>query len=69
MNDQNINPELKKSNQIDQNTENDSTIKTGLDKWNERLDENLEPEDQADVQADENAEDFQDEADENAKSV
>ena len=69
MNDQNINPELRKSNQIDQNTENDSTIKTGLDKWNERLDENLEPEDQADVQADENAEDFQDEADENAKSV
>jgi hypothetical protein len=69
MNDQNINPELKKSNQIDQNTETDSTVKTGLDKWNERLDENLEPEDQADVQADENAEDFQDEADENAKSV
>ena len=69
MNNQNINPEHKKSNQIDQNTETDSTVKTGLDKWNERLDENLEPEDQADVQADENAEDFQDEADENAKSV
>ena len=69
MNDQNINPEPKKSNQIDQHTESDSTVKTGLDKWNERLDENLEPEDQADVQADENAEDFQDEADENAKSV
>ena len=69
MNDQNINPEPKKSNQIDENTETDSTVKTGLDKWNERLDENLEPEDHYDIQADENAEDFQDEADENAKSV
>ena len=29
--------------------------KTGLDDWNDRLDENLEPETEGDEQADENA--------------
>jgi len=36
----------------------DHTNKTGLDQWNERLDENLEGESKGDPQADENAKQY-----------
>ncbi len=53
MNAQNINPENSK-------TPKSGDIKpTGLDEWNARLDNNLEPEAGGDVLADENAENFQ----------
>jgi hypothetical protein len=66
MNDQNLDPN--KSGTTDKNqTETNNPTKTGLDAWNDRLDENLEPEAEGDVEADENAEDFQESADEDAK--
>ena len=40
---------------IEKNQENPSH---GLNDWNDRLDENLEPENHSDVVADENAKDF-----------
>ena len=66
MNDQNINPGrtgITVKNQPDTNNVN----KTGLDEWNDRLDENLEPQGEGDVQADENAGDFQQSAEDEAK--
>ncbi len=38
------------------NSEDDS--ENGLDKWNDRLDENIEPEDHNDIAADKKAKDF-----------
>ncbi|WP_316790728.1 hypothetical protein [Pedobacter frigoris] len=35
--------------------------KTGLDEWNDRLDNNLEPENTGDEQADENAREYSEE--------
>ena len=67
MNSQNINPEASHEDQKSPAPKNGNLNKTGLDEWNDRLDNNLEPEGEADVQADENAEDFQDDADDEAK--
>jgi hypothetical protein len=66
MNDQNLNPGKTGTSNKNQAEINNSN-KTGLDKWNDRLDENLEPQGEGDVEADENAEDFQESADNNAK--
>ncbi|MFP5080775.1 hypothetical protein [Pedobacter sp. JCM 36344] len=63
MNDQNINPEPVKKNDSCQAPKNNKLNKTGLDQWNDRLDNNLESEGEANMQADENAEDFKDSAD------
>ena len=67
MNNQNINPTGTKDYNEGQLPKSGNLTKTGLDEWNDRLDENLEPEGQADVQADENAEEFHDAADDEAK--
>jgi hypothetical protein len=67
MNSQNINPEASNENHESPAPTNGNLNKTGLDEWNERLDNNLEPEAEADVQADENAEDFQEKADTEVK--
>jgi hypothetical protein len=67
MDNQNIDPQQTANDEAGKTPSIDNTPKTGLDEWNERLDENLEPEGEADPEADEKAEDFQDEADENAK--
>ena len=67
MNNQNINPAGSKNNEERHLPKSVNLTKTGLDEWNDRLDENLEPEGQADVQADENAEEFHDAADDEAK--
>jgi hypothetical protein len=67
MNNQNINPQHSKENNESPAPNNGDLTKTGLDEWNERLDENLEPEGEADVQADENAEDFQNDVNTDAK--
>ena len=67
MSEQNINPETSKVNSKSEAPKSGNLNKTGLDEWNDRLDQNLEPEGKGDVQADENAEDFQDSADDNAK--
>jgi len=66
MNEQNIQPQPGANKNVDQSKAK-NTKNTGLDNWNDRLDNNLEPEAEADVQADENAEDFQESADDDAK--
>jgi hypothetical protein len=66
MDNQNIDPQQTANDEACKTPLNNNTPKTGLDEWNERLDENLESEAQADPEADEKAEDFQDEADQNA---
>ena len=66
MDNQNIDPQQEANDQAGKTPSTNTTPKTGLDEWNERLDENLEPEGEADPEADEKAEDFQDEADDNA---
>lgn len=48
--------ELPKDNQ----PENKDRLEDGLDEWNKRLDENLEPEDKNDIAADANAKKFSD---------
>ncbi|RZK73663.1 MAG: hypothetical protein EOO92_18155 [Pedobacter sp.] len=58
MSEQNINP-----NTTNEKTKTGNLNKTGLDEWNDRLDNNLEPEKQGDISADENAENYQKEAD------
>ncbi|RZL17613.1 MAG: hypothetical protein EOO89_07245 [Pedobacter sp.] len=67
MNNQNINPEASNQDHESPAPKNGNLNKTGLDEWNDRLDNNLEPEGEADVQADDNAEDFQDEADDKVR--
>ena len=67
MNSQNINPEPSKENNESPAPKQGNMTKTGLDEWNDRLDENLEPQDEGDVQADENAGDFQQSAEDEAK--
>ena len=67
MSEQNINPETSKVNSKSEAPKSGNLNKTGLDEWNDRLDENLEPEGQADIQADENAEEFHEAADDEAK--
>ncbi|WP_293787011.1 hypothetical protein [uncultured Pedobacter sp.] len=47
--------DLPKSNFTEENARNPEK---GLDNWNERLDENLEPEAHNDIDADEKAKDF-----------
>lgn len=49
------NPARGNNGLIDKNIENPQK---GLNDWNDRLDENLEPEEHNDVVADENAKDF-----------
>ena len=49
------NPAKEKDGLIHENIENPQK---GLNDWNDRLDENLEPEEHNDVVADENAKDF-----------
>ncbi|MBC7567389.1 MAG: hypothetical protein H7223_10555 [Pedobacter sp.] len=66
MNDQNINSEPIKKSDSGQVPKNDKLNKTGLDEWNNRLDNNMEPEGEANMQADENAEDFKDSLDDEA---
>lgn len=52
MQNQNINPQKKEAGlPTDENRSN-------LDKWNDRLDNNLEPETEGDAEADENATDY-----------
>ncbi|MEJ7556770.1 MAG: hypothetical protein WKF66_00580 [Pedobacter sp.] len=67
MDDQNLNPKAAKDSADIQSPSNGNVNKTGLDDWNDRLDNNLESEGAADVQADQNAEDFQQSADNEAK--
>ena len=64
MSEQNIHPDP--NNKVDKTG---NINKSGLDAWNERLDNNLEPEKQGDIAADENAENFQKEADQNASEI
>lgn len=56
MNEQNIDPKPTGSQEVPKTGNLD---KTGLDEWNARLDNNLEPEAEADTTADENAEEYQ----------
>ncbi|TDQ09837.1 hypothetical protein [Pedobacter metabolipauper] len=60
MNTQNIDPEQNKKAGTDIRSIPEHQPKTGLDNWNERLDENLEPENRADPNADEHAKDYSD---------
>ena len=43
-----------------QDAEQNEAVKKGLDNWNDRLDNNLEPEDHNDVDADERAKNYTD---------
>ncbi|MCD0487548.1 hypothetical protein LPB86_04870 [Pedobacter sp. MC2016-14] len=57
MNKQNIDPKMDVSCA---DPKEDTAKKSGLDNWNDRLDQNLEPEAEGNTLADENAEDYSD---------